>query len=69
MLLLRNKDEVSRDSLAEVDLMIFGGSSERFDDQELNELKGWLNAGGRALFMFSEGDAGSSTNLNQLLAE
>ena len=65
-----NKDEVSRDRLAEADLLVFGGPSEPFTSAEFDELKAYLHGGGRALVMMGDGgEKQSGTNMNYLLEE
>lgn len=51
-----NKDELSRDALADVNLFVVGCPRDCFDQAELDDLKAWLNAGGRALILLSETD-------------
>ena len=66
----RNKDEVSRDRLADTDLLVFGGPREPFTGAEFEELKSWLQSGGRALVMLGDGgERASGTNMNYLLEE
>ena len=56
--------------MAEFHLIIFGGSREVFTTSEFNELKIWLNSGGRALFMLQDGgEKSSGSNFNQLFDE
>lgn len=65
-----NKDEVSRDRLSEANLVVFGGSRECFTPAEFEELKAWMNGGGRALIMLSDGgDKQSGSNIGTLLEE
>jgi hypothetical protein len=65
-----NKDEISRDRLDDADVMVFGGSRERFAIPEFDELKLWLNGGGRALILLSDGgDSQSGSNFNLFLKE
>lgn len=65
-----NKDEVSRDRLSEANLVVFGGSREPFSTSEFDELKGWLNSGGRALVLLGDGgEKQSGCNMNFLLEE
>ena len=65
-----NKDEVSRDRLAEADLLVFGGPSEPFTTAEFDEIKAFLQNGGRALVMMGDGgEKQSGTNMNFLLEE
>ena len=65
-----NKDEVSRDRLADADLLVFGGPSEPFTTAEFEELKSYLHNGGRALVMMGDGgEKQSGTNMNYLLEE
>lgn len=68
--LYRNKDEINRDRLSEASLMVFGGPRDLFSAAEFNELKGWLNSGGRALVMLGDGgEKQSGCNINYLLEE
>jgi len=65
-----NKDEVSRDRLAEADLLVFGGPCEPFTTAEFDEIKAFLQNGGRALVMVGDGgEKQSGTNMNFLLEE
>ena len=66
----RNKDEISQDRLFESNLAVFGGPREPFSVAEFNELKAWLNSGGRALVMLGDGgEKQSGCNMNYLLEE
>ena len=66
----RSKDELSGDRLADSNLIIFGGPREPYSTAEFNELKTWLNSGGRALVMLSDGgEKSSGCNMNYLLEE
>jgi intraflagellar transport protein 52 len=66
----RNKDEINRDRLSEANLMVFGGPRDLFSVAEFNELKAWLNSGGRALVMLGDGgEKQSGCNINYLLEE
>ena len=68
--LYSNKDEVSGDRLAEADLVVFGGPREPFTTAEYDELKTWLQNGGRAMVMVGDGgEKMSGTNVNYLLEE
>lgn len=70
MYICRSKDEISGDRLADSYLTVFGGPREPFSAAEFNELKLWLNAGGRALIMLSDGgEKISGCNMNYLLEE
>jgi intraflagellar transport protein 52 len=61
---------VSRDRLAEADVLVFGGSRESFQASEFEDLKSWLNIGGRALILFADGgDRQSGCNMSQFLKE
>ncbi|KAJ1422136.1 hypothetical protein B484DRAFT_452508 [Ochromonadaceae sp. CCMP2298] len=65
-----NKDELSVDRLSEAQLVVFGGPREPFSAAEFNELKSWLNNGGRALVMLGDGgEKQSGCNINYLLEE
>lgn len=67
----RNRDDISRDTLSDVNVVVFGGSREKFLDREYEELKAWLNAGGRALILMGDmhDKEASNGNLNTLLNE
>lgn len=67
--ILSNKDEISRDRLSEANLLVFGGPREPFSNSEFDELKGWLNNGGRCLIMLGEGGEKQKSNLNYLLED
>ena len=62
-----NKNEFSLDGIADASLIIFGGSQENFSDKELDELKIWLDSGGRALFLLNINTTKQS-NLNEFLS-
>ena len=65
-----NKDEVSRDRLADADLLVFGGPSEPFTTAEFDDLKSYLQNGGRVMVMMGDGgEKQSGTNMNYLLEE
>mmetsp|Transcript_15855 Transcript_15855/g.21833 ORF Transcript_15855/g.21833 Transcript_15855/m.21833 type:complete len:532 (+) Transcript_15855:41-1636(+) len=65
-----NKDEISREMLVEANLVVFGGPREPFSAAEFNELKLWLNSGGRALVMLGDGgEKQNGCNMNYLLEE
>lgn len=65
-----NKEDISTDRLADCSLAVFGGPREPFTVAEFNELKAWLNAGGRALVMLSDGgEKLSGCNMNYMLEE
>lgn len=64
-----NKDEISRDRLAEANLLVFGGSREPFSKVEFEEIKTWLSGGGRCLVMLGEGGEKQKGNMNFLLEE
>mmetsp|Transcript_10229 Transcript_10229/g.16783 ORF Transcript_10229/g.16783 Transcript_10229/m.16783 type:complete len:550 (-) Transcript_10229:120-1769(-) len=65
-----NKEEISGDRLGDVSLAVFGGPREPFSVAEFNDLKAWLNAGGRALVMLGDGgEKQSGCNMNYLLEE
>ena len=50
--------------------MVFGGSREPFTTTEFEELKTWLNNGGRALVMLGDGgEKENGSNMNYLLEE
>ena len=66
----RHKDELDREKLSEANLVVFGGPREPFSVVEFNELKDWLNGGGRALVLLSDGgEKQSGCNMNYLLEE
>ncbi len=66
----RNKDEIGKDRISDANLIVFGGPREPFSVAEFNELKEWLNGGGRALVMLSDGgEKQSGCNMNYLLEE
>ena len=63
-----NKDELTRESFDAADVMVFGDPKELLTGQECDDLKEWLNAGGRAMVMTGDGgDKQSASNLNFLL--
>lgn len=65
-----NKDEISIDRLDDAALVVFGGSREPFTTTEFEELKTWLNNGGRALVMLGDGgEKENGSNMNYLLEE
>ena len=65
-----NKDEISRDRLADADVIVFGGPRDPFTAAEFAELKAWLNGGGRAMIMLGDGgEKHVDSNMNYLLEE
>ena len=70
MKVFSHKDELDREKLSEANLVVFGGPREPFSVVEFNELKDWLNGGGRALILLSDGgEKQSGCNMNYLLEE
>jgi intraflagellar transport protein 52 len=68
--LISNKDEISRDRLSETNLIVFGCPREPFSAAEFNEMKSWLNSGGRVLVMLGDGgEKQNGSNMNYLLEE
>ncbi len=63
----RNKDEISRDSLNEANLIVFGSPREEMSNNEISDMIDWLNSGGRVLLLASEGDTANNTSLQKLL--
>ena len=56
--------------MLESNVAVFGGPREPFSVAEFNELKAWLNNGGRALVMLGDGgEKQSGCNMNYLLEE
>jgi hypothetical protein len=51
----RNKEELSRDTLADVSLIIFGAPREDFSAKETADLTQYLNSGGRVLLLTTDG--------------
>lgn len=65
-----NKDEVSRDRLADANVIVFGGSREPFTTTEFDEIKAWINSGGRALVMLQDGgEKVTGCNFNTFLED
>jgi len=65
-----NKDEISQDRLADVDVIVFGDPREPFTTSEFADLKKWLNSGGRAMIMLGDGgERLAESNMNYLLEE
>ena len=65
-----NKDELTSDSFAEVDLMVFGGPNDNFTESECEDIKNWLDNGGRALFMVNDGgEKSAGSNYNTLFKD
>jgi intraflagellar transport protein 52 len=62
-----NKEEISSDSFADADVVVFGGPREPFTVGEFKEIKNLLATGGRVLIMVGEG--GEKSNINYLLEE
>ena len=51
-------------------MVVFGGPREPFTTAEFEELKSWLQGGGRAMVMVGDGgEKMSGTNMNYLLEE
>lgn len=64
----RNKDEITRDTLADVSLIVFGASRDEFTSLEASELTDWLNGGGRILMCFTDGaEIEENVNLKKFL--
>ena len=51
-----NKDDLTLETLGDVDLVVFGGSREHFNEDECRDLKTWMEGGGRVLFLVSDAD-------------
>jgi intraflagellar transport protein 52 len=65
-----NKDELSVDRLSDTNLIVFGGPREPFSAAEFDELKSFLNSGGRAMVMLGDGgEKETGCNINYLLEE
>lgn len=60
-----NKNELSIDGLTNSSLIVFGNSQEQFSIKELDELKVWLEGGGRALFLLNSNV--KQSNLSEFL--
>jgi hypothetical protein len=66
--IFRNKDEITRDTLSDVDLIVFGASRDEFTAHEASELTNWLNGGGRILMCFTDGaEIDENVNLKNFL--
>jgi intraflagellar transport protein 52 len=64
----RNKDDITKERLAEANVVVFAGSREPLTPVEVEEFKSYLNSGGRALITLGDGgDKGSGCNMNSLL--
>lgn len=62
-----NKEEISRDQLADTDVLVFGCPREPFTTIEFAEIKAWLNDGGRAMIMLGDGGENlAESNMNYL---
>eukprot|EP00614_Pseudopedinella_elastica_P017812 CAMPEP_0172646564 /NCGR_PEP_ID=MMETSP1068-20121228/240309_1 /TAXON_ID=35684 /ORGANISM="Pseudopedinella elastica, Strain CCMP716" /LENGTH=257 /DNA_ID=CAMNT_0013460829 /DNA_START=383 /DNA_END=1153 /DNA_ORIENTATION=- len=65
-----NKDDLSPDRLDEANIIVFGGPRERFTENEMDELKGFVNKGGSVVFFVGEGgDGAAGTNVNAVIEE
>jgi len=64
-----NKDDLTSETLAEADLLVFGGPREAFTEQECADLKAWLDGGGRMLFLVADPDKSSSCNHADLFSD
>ena len=63
-----NKDEITNEVLENADIMVFGGPREAFDDNETEEVKKWLENGGRAMFFFQDGgEKAAGSNCSAIL--
>mmetsp|Transcript_26374 Transcript_26374/g.39129 ORF Transcript_26374/g.39129 Transcript_26374/m.39129 type:complete len:597 (+) Transcript_26374:53-1843(+) len=63
-----NKEEISRDALADASLIVFGAPREEFTATEIADLTQWLNGGGRILMMATDGgDFEENSNLKSFL--
>lgn len=68
-----NKDEISRDKLADVRCIVFCAPRQRFEPNELNALKEYLSRGGSILVMGTDGSSDDmkhvNTQLNRLIGD
>eukprot|EP00602_Paraphysomonas_sp_CaronLab_P003680 CAMPEP_0185032264 /NCGR_PEP_ID=MMETSP1103-20130426/20213_1 /TAXON_ID=36769 /ORGANISM="Paraphysomonas bandaiensis, Strain Caron Lab Isolate" /LENGTH=597 /DNA_ID=CAMNT_0027568093 /DNA_START=46 /DNA_END=1839 /DNA_ORIENTATION=+ len=63
-----NKEEISRDTLADASLIVFGAPREEFTASEISDLTSWLNGGGRILMMATDGgDVEDNVNVKNFL--
>lgn len=65
-----NKDEISKEKLNEADVIVFGGPRAPCTKAEFDDMKVWLNTGGRLLIFIGDGgEKESGSNLNYFLEE
>lgn len=65
-----NKEDLSKEILSDIDLLVFGGARALFTKSEFEILKTWLSSGGRAMFLCGDGgEKQTSSNLNYFLEE
>jgi len=63
-----NKDEITRDTLSDVHLIVCGASRDDLTSLEASELSEWLNGGGRVLMLFTDGaEIHENVNLKKFL--
>ena len=56
--------------MADANVIVFGGSRDPFTKEEFNEIKAWINNGGRALIMLEDGgEKVTGCNFNSFLEE
>ena len=51
----RNREELTKDTLADVSLIVFGAPRDDFTSKEMSDLTQWLNSGGRVLLLTTDG--------------
>ena len=70
MILYRNKDEITKEHLDESDIAVFADPRESFADVEFDEIKQWLNAGGRCLILLADGgEKAGGSNINSIIED
>lgn len=65
-----NKDELTADTLAAADVHVFGGPKDPFEEYEVEDLKKYLDNGGRAIICFQDsGEKAHGSNFKNLLSD
>lgn len=63
-----NKDEITRDTLDGMDLLVIGDPREAFTEPELEDIRSWLSTGGRILLLVGEdSDRDGINTINHLV--
>jgi intraflagellar transport protein 52 len=70
MIFFRNKEDISEELLKTAKVFILAGPREKFNENEMNCLKKYIDGGGSLLVMLGDGGENQfQTNINFLLEE